>query len=66
MQKTGSKFEAPNGLQFVIDVQAGCGVWRCLECAREGVTGAAKLNYAEQAQRAAVEHSYICPAQRGH
>jgi hypothetical protein len=66
MQGTGLKFEAPNGLKFLIAVQDGCGVWQCLECMQEGFTDNDAADHAEQeVQKAAVEHSYMCPAQRG-
>jgi hypothetical protein len=66
MQGTGTKFEAPNGLKFMIAVQDSCGVWQCLECGSEGYTDVEAADHAEQAaQKAAVEHSHICPAQRG-
>lgn len=66
MQGTGLKFEAPNGLKFLIAVQDGSAVWQCLECSQEGFTDIAAADHAEQAvQKAAVEHSHVCPAQRG-
>jgi hypothetical protein len=66
MELAGTKYEAPNGLKFIISVQDACGVWQCLECGTEGFTDDSDSGRAEQAvHNAAVEHSHVCAAQRG-
>jgi|tagenome__1003787_1003787.scaffolds.fasta_scaffold19689868_1 hypothetical protein len=66
MQSTSTKFIAPNGIRFLLAVSDGCGVWHCEECGAEGFTALNIEDAEREAKSAAVEHSHVCPASRGH
>lgn len=59
-------YKSPNGLRFTLKESDGCGVWECLECGQRGYTpidDRDRLN--EKCESGALEHSHVCPAQRG-
>jgi len=57
-------YTAPNGVQFKIGNDGGCGQWRCLECWEFGHVGHEEdiVDAEFQAQQRANDHALNCQA----
>jgi hypothetical protein len=63
---TTQPFKSANGLKFLVGESDGCGVWECRECGQKGyISLGDEDRLDERTEAAAIEHSHVCPAQRG-